>query len=749
MPTRLWSRAVFVTCSLLAALPLAALHTAAAPAPDGSPQAPYPVHPAAGPITIDGTLDDPGWAAALVLELRYEVDPLENVPAPVRTEVLLTHDERCLYAAFRCFDPEPRAIRARLTDREDFWSDDHANIHIDTFNDERRNFSIGANPCGVQMDGVATNGMHWDWSWDAIWDSAARIHDWGWALEMAVPFAQLAFPRSDGPLIWGFDAWRIYPRDVQHYLSIIPWDRNDACWQCKMVKIEGFAGARPGRDIELTPTLTSVRTDARDELPDGRFRRAHEQTELGLTAQWGPLSNVNAAGTYNPDFSQVEADALQLDINEPFALYYEERRPFFTEGADFFQTPKSIFYSRTLRDPLWGTKLTGKANGHTFGACLVRDEVTNLLFPGNQSSQELSLEQDVTAAVLRYRRDIGSRHGLGVMATSRRGEGYHNTVLSLDGELHPTSRDRILVQVQSSDTRYPETVVSQADQPHGDFGGGAVALDYDHEARILSWWAYLEQVEGDFRADLAYRPRVDYRGADWGGYRAWYGDSWWNTILWGLEFEWEETLLGGLLRRNAETWLQIYGTLQSSGTLVLVHESEVYAGRRFEKDEARASLGFQPAAEFQASLYLAYGDHVDYANTQLGERLRIGPSVQTDLGRHLRLSFDHTYERLNVEAGRLYTANVSELRAVFQFDVRTFFRAILQHVLYDRHPESYTAAVDRRTQRLFTQLLFSYKLNPRTLLFLGYTDTYQGSQDYDLAQADRTVFAKLGYAWGL
>jgi len=533
--------------------------TSAGTRESGSVDDPYQVPATRQAIRIDGELAAAEWRDALVLELAYETDPGENVPAPVRTELLLTYDEGQLYAAFRCHDPDPAAIRAYLCDRENFWHDDQVTLHLDTFNDQRRNFTFNVNPYGVQADCIAALGRGNDYSWDAIWDSAGKIHDWGYAVELAVPFNQLSFPRSEQALVWGLSAMRRYQRSLTRWTSLIPINRDDSCWQCQFVRIEGFAGARPGHAVELTPTATTVRTETRDELPDGDFQRANEETEFGLNLKWGVTSNLTANGTINPDFSQVEADALQLDINQPFALWYSERRPFFTEGAHFFRTLKNVVYTRTLRDPVWGAKLSGKEGASSVGAYVVRDDITNLLFPGSQGSGSTTLEQRSTAGVLRYKRDLGERSTLGAMFTGREGDEYHNRVLGFDGDLRLSARDQIQLQVLTSRTAYPEQVADEHAQPADEFGGEFIAFEYDHDARNAYWWLDLEQVDREFRGDLGFLPRVGYRNAEGGAFYTWFGEeSWWTRMRLGWDFRVFEEL--DAIQERSPEFLAAYRT---------------------------------------------------------------------------------------------------------------------------------------------------------------------------------------------
>ena len=415
---------------------------------------PYRVPFASSAVVLDGVLDEQAWADALVIDVNFEVSPGENVPAPVKTEVLLAYDKDTLYAAFRCYDPEPSKIRARIRDHDDMGGDDWVALILDSFNDERRCLEYFSNPLGAKGDAIEypTGG---DSSWDAIWDCAGRIHDWGWAVEMAIPFSQISFQRKDGPQIWGFDAVRRYPRNLPHHIGAFPRDRNNNCYMCQAIKIEGFDGASPGRNIEFIPTITAGRTDSRDQMPDGEMSKESQDAEFGLTARWGITPNMTFNFTANPDFSQVEADARQLDINEPFALSYDEKRPFFTEGADFFDTSLDVVYTRTMRDPNWGLKLTGKEGTNTIGAYVIQDDLTNLIFPGSQSSSGDTMFVDNTSSVFRYKRDLGSRYTIGAIATDREATDYFNRVAGVDGRLLLTGKDALSFVALGSSTDYP------------------------------------------------------------------------------------------------------------------------------------------------------------------------------------------------------------------------------------------------------------------------------------------------------
>ncbi len=737
---------------------IAALSPIISPAPDDTvdkifgegEKIPLTVPFAASSIAIDGTIDEAAWDQALVLELNYEVQPGENVPPPVKTEVLLTYDRKNLYIGCRCYDPDPSAIRARIRDRDELGGDDWIGVILDTFNDERRSYDFLCNPFGVQYDMIETS-TNSDTGWDAIWDSAGRITDWGYAVEMAIPFNQLRFQRSDGPQIWGFDGVRSYPRNQRHHIGAFPRDRSNNCYLCQAIKIEGFEGANPGRNAEIAPTFTASRTDERSDLPDGEMEKASQDADFGLNARWGFTPNMTLNFTANPDFSQVEADALELDVNQPFAIFYPEKRPFFTEGADFFDTRINTVYTRMMRDPSWGMKITGKEGSNTIGAYVVRDELTNLLFPGNQASDSTSLAIANTSSVFRYKRDIGNKYTLGLLATDREGKDYFNRMFGFDGDFRLTSRDRVTVQFLGSSTHYPGEVAAEFEQDFDSFGGYAAYLNYSHNTRSHDWYFSYRDFSTGFRADLGFLPRVDYKVymAGWG--HTWWGKpgSWWSMFNFGAGYDHYENQQGDPLDRDASFWFNYSGALQSYVDIIGGRRNEAYNGQEFDQTYLRIYSNFRPTGNLVAVFNALLGDRVDYANTRPGKRLRLSPAVSLALGLHVRLTLNHTFERMTVDTGRLYTANISQLEAMYQFNTRAFFRSIFQYVDFRYDADLYIDEIDPEYRRLFTQLLFSYKLNAQTVLFVGYSDNYYGSHQYGLTQSDRTLFFKLGYAWVL
>lgn len=714
----------------------------------------YHIPRATSAIQVDGVLDEQAWNDALRVDLTVEVQPAENVPAPVRTEALVTYDDRNFYVAFRAFDPEPAKIRAHVKDRDQAFRDDMVGIILDTFNDRRRGHEFFVNPLGSQGDASrneVTGGNVEDETWDAIWASAGTITSEGYVTEMAIPFSSLRFPRTDGEQTWRIAFFRAYPRIVRHQIFQVPLDRNNNCFFCQVPEFTGMSGVTPGHNIELIPTVTSERTGALEDEDDlmSQFRQRSFDTQLGLSARWGITPNLSLNAALNPDFSQVEADAAQLSTNTRFALYYPEKRPLFLESADLFTTPVGAVYTRTVADPAWGIKVSGKEGTQGLGLFVAKDTVTNLIFPANQGSDSATLEQGNTAAVVRYRRDVGESSTIGFLATGRTGDAYSNAVIGLDGHFRLSRNDTVLLQALTSRTTYPQQVVADYDQPARSFDGSALQFLYSHDTRNWGAWLFYEDLAKGFRADSGFLPRVDTRTIKPGVGRAFYGKpgDWYTRINVDLEGARITDHTGLLTDESVILTGRFEGPLQSSGRLSLSRGNEYYQGVTYDLIKEDFFFNVRPTGDFTCSLGGSFGDAIDYANGRPARITRFVPGLTYDIGRHLYLQLDSTIERLDETGGRLYLATLTEARLVYQFNLRTFVRAIVQYLALRRNLDLYIEPQTSPSRQLFTQFLFSYKINPQTVFFLGTSDTNAATESIPVTTMNRTVFVKVGYAW--
>jgi hypothetical protein len=637
-------------------------------------------------------------------------------------------------------------------DTDTLIQDDHVGMMIDTFNDERRAFQFRVNPLGVQADAIFSeqDGVE-DFSWDMIWNAVARITPDGYIVEVALPLKQLRFPAGTGPQTWGFEAFRSYPRNVRHRISSQRRDRSIGCLLCQENKISGLEGLAQGRNLEFDPTGTFSRTDERAAPTDAGLTRGDVKAEAGLTARWSMTSSLTMNGTVNPDFSQIEADVAQLDVNQRFALYYPEKRPFFLEGIDYFTTPIQAVFTRTVANPYWGAKVTGKQGGNAMGLFVTRDRINNLLLPSNESSTNASLEDDVTTVVGRYRRDVGNSSTIGALYAGREGEQYHNRQIGADLFWRPSQADALRVQYIRSDTQYPDEIVQNDDQRAGAFGGNATWVDYQHVATKWAAFGQYEAYDSGFRSDTGYVPRVNYRNVMGQAQRRYFrgAGSWFNQIDLGMRGWRMMTDDWSMTDQTGAAFVNYTGPYQTQAQFNMPHDQVVYGGRSYEFYRPNFYAGIKPTGGTAFSLTARFGGGVDYANNRKATRVvQVGPRIEYRPITRVSVQFSYDLDRLDVDSGRLYRANLAQLKMMYYFNVRAFFRAILQYTDISRDPNLYTFPVEERTRRLFQQYLFSYKLNPQTVLFVGYSDNASNVNvpSIDLQQTNRTLFIKIGYA---
>ena len=751
--------------------------------PEG--MAPHRVPRAAAPMKIDGFMDEPEWQKALRLEIPWEVWPGDNIKAAVATEVFIMYDDSHLYAGFKAHDPDAAKIRARLSDRDRAFQDDFVGIVVDTFNDKRRGFEFFVNALGVQMDLTMDDvSGNEDDSWDAIWSSAGHQNEDGYVVEISIPYTSLRFQRGESDQVWGLDLIRIYPRDRRYLFALQQRDRNKSCYLCQVQSIVGFAGATPGRNLELAPTATATRTDVEEDLNADGLETGSPDYALGATARWGITPNMTASGAINPDFSQVEADAAQLSVNEQFALFFPEKRPFFLEGADFFETPLRAVYTRTVADPIWGAKLTGKEGRSAIGAFAARDEQVNFLFPGVESSSlgELPEGQEATTGVLRYRFDAGRSSTVGGLVTGRSSGDYYNYVAGADALVRPSSSDSIRLQALVSRTEYSSDIAQEFGQPEGVLDDTAYSFNYRHSKK--TWWANAryQNLGPDFRADLGFIPQVGFEMPLAGGGYVWLGspEDWYSRVeAWG-DFDQTVDSDGFLLEREFEGYGSLSGPLQSYLQLGGGSRLRGYKSELFSQNFVNWYFEFQPNTLLFASVGGGVSDRVDFSfidpndadpnnpvpfheqAARQGYEIRIEPWIRLNLGRRVRTELFHNFRTLENDDGYLFRANQTQLTLIYQFTIKAFFRAILQYTDVrfntDQYQDQCTFDPDLcpldRTRDFFTQLLFSYKINPQSVLFVGYSDSQfgmlsdaNGVFDDSLEPTERTFFTKVGYAW--
>jgi hypothetical protein len=339
-------------------------------AQSGKPPA-DPVRPArfAQAPVIDGRLDEEIWSTAARLDAFHQVQPGDNLEPSQQTEVLIGYDRKAIYLAFRAHDTSGR-VRATLARRDAIDDDDAVGVYLDTFHDRRRAYYIFFNPHGIQADGIYSEGKpEPDLTVDLVIDSKGRIDTGGYTVEAAIPFASLRYRSGTSP-VWGLHVQRFIRRDRNEQISWQPLSRDRSSLLDQAGRLGEFTDVGEGRPLEIIPTGVATQTGSATARG---FDEGNVDPEPGVTVNFGITPTMNAAFTANPDFAQIEADQLVLTVNQRFPIFYDEKRPFFLEGIDAFQTPITLIHTRTIVAPDYAVKLTGK-HGRTTAGVLFADD---------------------------------------------------------------------------------------------------------------------------------------------------------------------------------------------------------------------------------------------------------------------------------------------------------------------------------------------------------------------------------------
>lgn len=711
---------------------------------------------------IDGNISESVWSKALVIELNYETSPAENSAPPVKTTVYLFENGDTLYVAFDAKDSNSDQIRDFLLDRDNIWNSDFVGIKFDTFNESRKAFQFFTNARGIQADAIQEDFRGDDPTWDAIWESNSTINSQGYQVEMAIPYTALRFPATGKQQIWGFEALRFLPRKVVHRIANTPVDRNISCSICQYDKLAGFSKAVNSKNLILVPTLVASRSEMRDPKNDEGWQTEGPNQSIGMDIRWGITADTVLNATINPDFSQVEADAAQLDINNTFSIFLQEKRPFFLDGSDYFNSPNNLVHTRDIVEPDYGLKISGQSEQHSYGVFIADDQHTSFLLPASQSSALLTIENlNSSNQVLRYSYDLGNKNTIGALATQRTADGYHNRVASVDGKYWFNQNNSLTYQVMHSTSQYSQEMGIEYELENLNISGNAFSINYSYDTR--DWFAYLNHRDfgKDFRADLGFIGRVDFSRSEVGLGHNWYSEeknSMWNEFQ--LLLDWDRTLdsNGKELEQELEIEFSIKGNYQSdTGGNIGIRNTE-WNGTVYRENFYSIHTSFEPIAGLSLGASVSGGDSVDFANNRLGESISISPSIDWQINQHWLSSIDYSKIVFDLPEGKLFNASVTNFRLTYQFNARSFLRLTLQSRRVRQFPQLYDGYDPVNTENnvnslfegLSSQVLYSYKVNPQTLFFAGYSD--QGFQDDQLSsvrKTDKTLFMKFSYAWQL
>ena len=713
---------------------------------------------------IDGRLDDVIWQDAIHITEFVQQNPVEGAPATEDTDVWIAYDSQNLYIAVHAHYSDPSIMRANRVDRDQSFDDDNISFYFDTFLDQQRAYLFSVNGYGVQGDAVVNargfgrsnrrrstgsfsafrGGIPTgDNSWDALFSSGGQTVADGYTAEVAIPFKSLRYPERDQglPHRWGFQIVREI-RGKDEFQVWAPVTRNVSGFLTQAGLLEGMTNLSLSRNLEIMPTFTGVQYGSLNQ--QGKFIDGDPSPEGGVNVKYGITSNLIADFTYNPDFSQIESDLPQIEVNQRFALFYPELRPFFLEGAEIFSPQRGMVTfvnTRTIVDPEFGGKITGKVGNTTVGLMIANDEA-----PGRtDSSTDSAFGETANNIVGRARYDLYAESYVGALVTHREFLDTHSTLGALDGNFRLGQTQSLSFQAVQTDHRDLEQI---------DREGQMFNLSWRFTDRHWTSFISLYTLSPDFRTDIGFVRRVDQKqGFSSLGY-TFRPESW--VVSWGpsVRYNWNHDFNNVLQDLDKRVAFDATFARNISVNSQFQDEMERFGGINFQKQAGRIGGQISSSRRVSVGGYYEYGDLVRYVeNPYLGRgstgsffaALRPLSRFQSEI--NLRTS-----DFIDPRTGDDLVFDVKILRALstYQFTDRFLLRNISEYNTFDK-------TVD-------LNLLFTYRLNAGTAFYIGYDDHYrQADQIYGddmdgdgiddqlfpmatvYQQTNRAVFTKFQY----
>ena len=681
------------------------------------------------PPVLDGKLDDPVWQRAphetgfKTYHPDYGIEMVEN------SVVYYAYDRENIYFAFRCFDSEPNKIKATVNRRDNILTDDWICINLDTFNDQQSLYALYVNPLGIQGDSRFEGGKE-DFNVDTVWYSHGRIDENGYTIEMKIPFKSIRFSHKN-PVEMGVIFERKIGRrsEAGTYPPLDPAQGPNFLTQTRPII---FYDVKRYTLFELLPAVTYSQRSLSDE---GEWETLNGKGEGSLTAKYGITSHLILDGTYNPDFSHVEADAGQVDFNLRYALFYTEKRPFFLEGLEKFNFGASysgdplgeIVYTRTIVDPLVGLKLNGRiGKKNTIASIYALDELP-----------EEDPDNNAHFGIFRYKRALAKDSFIGGFFTGRERTSGFNRVFGLDGQIRLNKSSLFGYHFFGSQTKADESSTQE--------GGHALGLHYFHNTRNWILQLGLQDIGEDFQTETGYITRTGLTRFRSGLMRMFYPKS-------GIIRRIDPMIHSNQIRDKFSNLYETYNSLDlrllllkdSSLLFGARYATEVFLDEKFNRSGARIIASSQFTKQLFFRLTYNYGKKIRYAdNPYQGSGNDASASMTYLPWKKLHLSLSIIYSDFTRDSDSVneYDYTIVRSRSTFQVNKYIFFRGIVE---YNSFREQWV-----------TDFLASFTYIPGTVIYIGYGSLYEKIQwagdEYvpsdTYLETQRGFFFKASFLW--
>jgi hypothetical protein len=715
---------------------MVAMLVAIAPGPSGAEEVPF--IPNIKPhlvaprcekgIQVDGLLNEEAWRTAAQARNFAETEPGDQVRPPDETEVLITWDDTHLYLGFIAHDKHPDQIRASMRARDQIFQDDYVGVIIDTYANAAWAYELYANPYGIPGDRRWTPSGE-DLGFDVIFKSQGRITDDGYQVEMAIPFKSLRFPNRDLQ-DWRVTFTRVHPRDSERHYSWASINRDDPCYPCQFGSLSGITGVQAGGSLGLLPGMVgSQSVELNDPAnPHSGFDYGDPEVEFSLGVRYGFSPSTAAEMTINPDFSQVESDVAQVDVNTTFALFFPERRPFFQEGSDLYNSFYNVIYTRQINDPSVAAKFTSRSDRMSLIYLFGRDEETPMVLPLEERSVFAAPGKSWTN-IARVRYTYREDSFIGAVFTDRRYDiGGSGTVAGVDLSHRFAQNLRIKSQALVSYTEEPDdsTLTEGRHRPGETFNDGehTVALDgesfagpafYASLAREGRHWnSDLEyrDTSPQFRADAGFVTRNNERRASWNNNYIFYPD---NNVFDRIKpnlLVWQRWNYDGARKgRAVENTIDFVLKGQTSVTLGYDRGAEQFRDVEFEGiDLYYGEFNNDYLDAFRFGFWFGFGDRI--ARTAQPVPF-LGTGGMVDVWSTIKIGSRFVAEPMftwsaldNSDTGEeFFNGFIGRIKGSYQFTRELFLRLVMQY--------------DDFTGELTIEPLLTWQLNPFTVCYVG------------------------------
>ncbi len=671
--------------------------------------------------------------------------PKDGEPASQRTEVYVGYDDSYLYAIFVAFDANPAGIRAHLNPRGNTGEDDWVHVVLDTFQDKRRAYMFGSSPLGVQWDALWTEGQGSDATFDTIFNTRGVLTDQGFVVWMAIPFKSLRFI-SESDQKWGILFGRSIPRLNEQSF----WPKYSSRVEGRLNQggtLTGLRDISPGRNVQLLPygSFRSFRAIDQRDPARPRFVDDHGASDAGLDAKVVLKDRLVADIAINPDFSQVESDEPQVTTNQRFEVFFPEKRPFFLENANFFQTPMNLVFTRRIADPQFGGRMTGKAGRFTIGALVADDESPGKRVPDDHPTSG----KRAGFSILRVSRDVFRQSSVGMIVTNRTFSSGYNRVGGLDARLKVNRNWTAQFQGVSSSTRFSNGTHQAGPAYEGRVTRSGRQLNVDVN--------YSDRSAG-FLTLTGFNPRQDIRLVNQQTTYAFRPEGkYWIAMTPKLAANHVMSRDGRRLESSyapSVTWEfagQTFFSLEYKGEDIRLRPSEARVATEREFNHHTAGITARSGALQQVTFDWRYyrGTDVNYSPAP-GQEASMQDWSNADMTVTFRptkqffVANRYLYTRLGDRqtGATIFSDHIIRSRWNWQFTRELSVRFILQYNADLVNPR-FTSVQPRKN--INADFLFAYQANAWTALYVGYNGNAQNINLVPVSGGARIIYTPEGF----